>query len=212
MARQFTRASSHYIAAASAVPAAMPLTMACWFLVPDLNTEYNLMTRASTGNHRHAMRVRGDLAGDYLQLNASDGTTAEISTTTSVVANVWQHACVSIASATSRSIYLNGGGKATGTTAVAPSVTALWLGASNSAGLPTQFLGGNLAEVAVWNVALTDDEILTLSKGLAAACVRAQNLVFYAPLMRSVQDIKSGLALVDTGTAAARHPRIYHPS
>lgn len=212
MARQFTRASSHYLSTAVAVPSAMPLTMACWFMVPDVNTEYSLMTRASAGNHRHAMRVRGDLAGDYLQLNASDGSTLEISTTTSVVANVWQHACVSIASSTSRTVYLNGGGKVTGTGAITPATTSLWIGASNSSGSPTQFLNGSIAEAAVWNTALTDEDVMALARGVCPASVMPSALVLYAPLVRGLQDLTSGLVLTDTGTSASDHSRIYLPS
>jgi hypothetical protein len=68
---------------------------------------------------------------------------------------------------------------------------------------------GLIAEVGIWNVALTDDEVLALAKGFTPDQIRPQSLIAYLPLVRTNQDIK-GNAWTTAGTlTAADHPRIY---
>ena len=45
---------------------------------------------------------------------------------------------------------------------------------------------GRIAEVGIWNVALTAEEIASLAKGMTCDKVRPQSLVFYAPLVRNL--------------------------
>jgi hypothetical protein len=72
------------------------------------------------------------------------------------------------------------------------------------------YFNGDIAEVGIWNAALTADEIASLSRGMTCDKVRPQNLVFYAPLVRDLIDVKSGLILTNNnGATAADHPRIY---
>ena len=67
-----------------------------------------------------------------------------------------------------------------------------------------------MAEVGVWNVALTAAEIASLAKGMTPDKIRPQNLVFYAPLVRNLIDQKGGLALTNNnGATVANHPRVY---
>ncbi len=69
---------------------------------------------------------------------------------------------------------------------------------------------GRIADAAIWNVALTADEIASLADGMTCDKVRPQSLVFYAPLIRTLQDLKSGLTITNNNTATvADHPRVY---
>lgn len=74
----------------------------------------------------------------------------------------------------------------------------------------SQFSNGQLAEFAVWNVALTADEITSLSKGFRARLIRPQSLVFYAPMVRERVDIRGGrtLSLLAGTEVISDHPRI----
>lgn len=96
-------------------------------------------------------------------------------------------------------------------TSTPPGITAMGIGAqyyNNSNG--TSALNGLLAEVAVWSAALTDNEIVSLSKGFKATRVRPQSLVFYAPLLRNLQDLRQGRTLANNnGVGVANHPRVY---
>ena len=72
------------------------------------------------------------------------------------------------------------------------------------------FHDGKLAEVGIWNVALTAAEIASLAKGMTCDKVRPQSLVFYAPLVRNLQDVRGGLTITNNNTATvATHTRVY---
>lgn len=72
------------------------------------------------------------------------------------------------------------------------------------------FFDGRIAEVGIWNAALTAAEIASLAKGMTCDKVRPQNLVFYAPLVRDLIDQKGGLTITNNnGATVANHPRIY---
>ena len=71
-------------------------------------------------------------------------------------------------------------------------------------------MDGCLAEVGIWNAALTAAEIASLAKGMTCDKVRPQSLVFYAPLVRDLIDTKGGLTITNNNTATvATHPRVY---
>lgn len=69
---------------------------------------------------------------------------------------------------------------------------------------------GRVAEVGIWSVALDDAEIAVLAAGYAPPCVRPQSLVFYAPLIRELNNYR-GPVLSNHSTSPATvavHPRI----
>ena len=69
---------------------------------------------------------------------------------------------------------------------------------------------GRYAEVGVWHEPLTAAEIASLAKGMTCDKVRPQSLVFYAPLVRDLQDVKGGLTITNNNAATvATHPRVY---
>ena len=77
-------------------------------------------------------------------------------------------------------------------------------------GSPALYLNGDIAEVGIWNAALTAAEIASLSKGMTCDKIRPQNLVFYAPLVRDLIDAKGGLTITNNnGATVANHPRVY---
>ena len=89
-------------------------------------------------------------------------------------------------------------------------INRILIGARTSEGTIGQYHGGQLAEVGIWNVALTAAEIASLAKGMTCDKVRPQSLVFYAPLIRDLQDVRGGLTITNNNTATvANHPRVY---
>jgi hypothetical protein len=75
---------------------------------------------------------------------------------------------------------------------------------------------GVLAEAAVWTVALSADEILSLSQGAAPFMVRPASLVFYAPLTgREAASewnyVGAAVSLTNSPAIGTDHPRIYRP-
>ena len=71
-------------------------------------------------------------------------------------------------------------------------------------------MDGKIAEVGIWNAALTTAEIASLASGIICDKIRPQSLVFYAPLVRDLIDQKGGLPITNNNSATvANHPRIY---
>ena len=65
MARNFIAASNQYMSNASAVVAAMPVTMACWFRSTSTTADQRLMTISAAGSlNNHSLKADGSVAGD----------------------------------------------------------------------------------------------------------------------------------------------------
>jgi hypothetical protein len=91
-------------------------------------------------------------------------------------------------------------------------MNGLTIGAQRINNGVSTFTDGNIqiADVAIWNAALSPAEITSLSKGMSADNVRRSNLVFYAPLVRELIDIAQARALTNTNSCPViNHPRIY---
>ena len=122
----------------------------------------------------------------------------------------FKHAAVVLSDSTSI-LYANGVNSATGSQVglLSGLFDRFAIGAylrSNVSG----YFGGDIAEVGIWDAALTADEIASLSKGMTCDQIRPQSLVFYAPLVRELSDLKNGLALTNNnGTTVSNHPRVY---
>ncbi len=70
---------------------------------------------------------------------------------------------------------------------------------------------GMLAEAAIWNVILTDDEFYALQKGVSPDQIRPESLIHYVPMARSGAIDKVAAPWTVTGTAAQPHPRTNRP-
>lgn len=163
----------------------------------------------ATGANRCVMVLGGALTGDPIRIDVLGSGTVD--TTTGFSSNTWQHACGVWTSTSSRTVYLNGGSSATSSATVSqPTTDRVLIGMRTSASVNGLFMDGQIAEVGIWNAALTAAEIASLSKGMACEKVRPQSLVFYAPLVRNLQDQKGGLAITNNnGATVATHPRVY---
>lgn len=212
MARRLIASSSQYLTRAAAVVSAAPLTMACW---------YRPVAIAGGASKSLITIDDGSGATQYFLLRSVGGTGVTACycplTTGSVagaaVDGVWSHHAAVFASTTSRTAYLNGVAGSVDTSVGTPTgltttnVGRLW-GAA-------QFADGDIAEVAIWNVALTAAELQALAAGLAPILIRPGALVAYWPLLGGASpepDLFHGADLtVSGGAAAAPHPRIVRP-
>jgi hypothetical protein len=193
-----------------------PFTIACWFKSDDITinqTLYEISNSSDIGN-RFRLSARGDLAGDPIRFNMKDGITIRnADSTTGFSANTWTHACAVGRSATSRDVYINGGDKGSNTGAGTP--TGLnGVSVGGTADLAS-FMSGNIAEIAVWNIALTDAEVALLTTRISAFLMHPESLVSYCRLIGTPTeepDIILGFGLVDHGTTIADHPPIFYPS
>ena len=217
MARAFTAATPHYLSVAAVPVSSLPISMACWFNSTTTAANQTLMGLAVSGTQTDwSLRARGNVAGDPVTARsqvASSSVNAD--TSAGYTANVWHHACAVFASTTSRAAYLNGGSKGTETSSSSPSGvnrTAIGIDAFDLASAATD---GRIAEAAMWNVALTDADVLSLAAGASPLLVRPEGLVAYWPLIgRTSPEIglkSSANNLTVTGAVAGDHVRIYYP-
>ena len=194
MARSFN-GSNQYLARLSTPPVAAgyPFTMACWFKTATTATQclMGLGDAYDVHDHRHTLYTGG--AGATLKFQTVDsGTLGQAETAATVSSGVWSHACGVLGWSNWRAVYLNGGSQDIDTTSVNPVVTDYFgIAALVSRAGPTvqYYLNGQVAEAAVWDVALTPAEIAVLAAGYPPPFVRPQSLKSYYPLIRSSADV-----------------------
>lgn len=162
---------------------AAPFTMACWFQ-PDNITDAMILfdiLDTDTSSNYWRLAANGTIAGDPLRFQADSGVGISIAeSTTGFSADQWNHACGVAASATSRTVYLNGGSSATATDSRTPTgIDRVGIGAN---GIGLVAMNGKLAEASVWNVALSAAEVAALARGVHPLRIRPGNIVSYWPL------------------------------
>jgi hypothetical protein len=192
---------------------AVPITVSCWFFANNNTVNMALVVLENdSGTHRFDLQALGATTGDPIQSGtAAGGSSSFARSTTGFAANTWNHACGVFSTINSRTAYLNAGGNATNNGSQIPTgISLLKIGALNLSGTNVSFFNGSIAEVGIWNAALTVAEIASLAKGMTCDKVRPQSLVFYAPLVRELIDQKGGLAITNNnGATVANHTRVY---
>ena len=182
MSRNFASASSQYMEASSAVATTHPLTISSWY--KPTNHAANQTVGGcfdTTAQSRFSVEFR---TGQIFRANYNAGGSGQIATGTATVSDgVWAHVCAVFASTTSRSIYTNGADKQTNANSLSENnihnVTTI--GAAHPSTGVAVFANADIAEFAMWIVALTDDEVLSLAKGVSPLRIRPQSLRLYVP-------------------------------
>lgn len=123
----------------------------------------------------------------------------------------------SFSSTTNNPLWYQDGVSQTVTEAIAPSGTAgyasddgtLTIGAYDDGS--AEYADGKIAELAIWNRELTAAEAAILGIGFSPLFI-PNGLVFYAPMIRGLQDLKSGNVGTATNAVVYPHPRIIYPT
>jgi len=216
-------ADNTYLYNTSPVVTGLPVTMACWFKVPNLTTNFALMTLGGrTSNVRLTLQAAGAAPGDVVRVQSVDTTNTkrQAVSSTGFSVGVWHHATAVFASTTSRAAYIDGGNK--GTNAASSSVSsfdALDVMVERQTGTPQgTAVDVEVAEVAVWNVALSDEEVAILALGYSPLFVQPLALKNYFPMFgrrgsaEGEEDWCGNNNLTDQLTPGlADHPRIIYP-
>ena len=210
MARDFDGPSDDMATVEVAPVTAAPITMCCWFRPPTATISASLMFLGDKDvtSHYFAVRAQGATAGDPVAAFTAAGGFANASTSTGFSANVWNHAAGVFAASNDRRAYLNGGGKGTNTTNRTPSgVDRVRIGRLGDS-TPSADYTGRIAEATIWNVALTDDEVLALAGGVSCFRIRGGNIVGYWPLFGASPETDfsgNGNNLTLSGTTIVDH-------
>jgi hypothetical protein len=178
MSRTFAGGSSQYAEVDSAVVTTYPLTLAARFR-PTLASGAQAILWVGdkdVTDQWHALYFDGGL------LNASytcrQGSTATASTANSSCAiNTWHSAVAVGASATDRKCYLDALAAVSETTNLTPAgVDRTTIGRYGDS-TPGNYFTGDIALIAVWNVALTAAEAAAFNKGVSPYLIRPLALV-----------------------------------
>lgn len=212
--RSFVRASSQSLdATGSVLVSALPMTISIWFRPSNLTDLQNLVivNNSSLTDTGCYIVYRADQAGKPLGAvnRHADTSFGEADLNSGFSSGVWAHCAGVFSSASSRSVFVNGS-KATNTTSSTPPTAMQSIHVGHYA-TAVSYCDGQLAELGIWNVALTDDEITALARGLSPLRVRPSALVNYYPLIgNGTENGAKGSPLSNTGTTHAdTHPRIY---
>ena len=216
MARSFASASTEYLQIAQGLITGDALTFACWFYATQNTAAQTLMWQGDSANANGyiTMYVAGATAGDPIAFGTF-GTANEWGpavSTTGYSINTWHHACGVRAADNDHTKYLDGGSSANSTTN-----TPQWtpdrfaIGAARDS-TPGYYFDGRIAEAAIWDVALTADEVAVLAAGYSPLFVHPQNLVSYWALIRDEDQDRVGgndLTAYNTPSIANHVPVIY---
>lgn len=188
----------------------VPITISAWIKLDNITAIHPIVGFDDGTADNYLLEARGTIAGDPIaaMVHHLGGSWAIADTTTGYSASTWTHVVVVFASTTSRSSYINGSSKGTDTT----SVTVTWVGngywAIGSYGGLTSFAAGKIAEVAVWNKALTDTQVGLLAAGSSPNTIEYDNLKAWWPLLDSPNDVIGSFTLTpyNSPTYSSDHP------
>lgn len=223
MARTGWTTAANYLRYSSAILTATPLSMSAWGYTPVTGSFQRMLGIYNSASALNFFSLCVDTTNNVEAVTTDGVNSSQALTSTAISASTWFHAGGVWASATSRAAYLNGGGKGTEATSRVPSgldrtnigvrdtstIAQSW-GASGASG------AASLAEVGLWSIALSDSDMLALSKGLSPLKVHPEALVAYWPLLgnnspeNNLKSNTSTMAIQGTLTKSA-HPRLILP-
>src|SRR4029077_11088163 len=218
MARTFS-GTGQWLSKGSAVVANQPNTQAAWINLGVNNIDMNPMgVGDNTSNSGPVYQlifdgssriIRAEVAG-----SVDDNTAAS---TTLMNPGIWFHGGAVFISNTSRKIYFNGvmQGSSTVTVTAANTMNNTKIGdlVALTGSLP---FNGSVAFAAIWNIDLSDPEMLALSQGISPKLIRHQNLKAYCRMLggNSPEPDFIGGSWTLTGTPTFTdnlNPRILNP-
>lgn len=219
MSRLFAAASSQYIESTTAPTTAAPLSMAVWVNATTLGAVRSLICIGSSTQANY-FDLGHDASGNgFIETSANNGVSQEdIFGTTAQSTATWFHLAAVFTSVTSRTLYVNGTAEGgTGTVNLAPtSLDRVTVGALSAAG-HFGYGDAQLAEAAIWSVALGADEVVSLAQGFAPSLVRPASLTMWCPCWGQASpevEMASQLTMTLTAapTAGASHPPMLYPA
>ena len=201
----------------SIVTTNVPVTLSAWFN-SDITNSARIIFAIAEGSIlagttlSPSLSVRTSGTATVTATTSAGNGTNNSSSANTFAANTWNHVAGRFSGTASRIVYLNGekATENTGNRATGGTLNKILIG-RGSAGtyLPSAPFNGRLAEIAIWNVALDDDEIISLSKGIKPTQIRPQSLEYYVPLIRDINETIAATSLTSSGPLVFAHTRRY---
>ena len=184
MSRTFN-GSDQYLQAEIAFCSGYPCSYSAWIKPTNLTTVGYVVNIAdkSVTNHQLGLLVNYQTDGCIKAVGYSGSFNTAIASTNMTV-GVWNHAAATFTNSTLRAAYHNGGSKGIATTSITPTgLDRTCIGRAGDS-TPGIYLLGEIAEVGIWDIALSDADVAMLGKGFSPLSVKPINLVAYFPLLR----------------------------
>lgn len=208
MARDFNGSSDNLLVTSTPVTA-VPISISAWVYADALTADHCIVSiRDNTGFNYFSLysNSSGTIAAQTI------GTTA--TTSSSIATGKWYHVAAVFSAVNSRAVYINGGSKGTGSGSSTPTgIDRISVGAGYVS-FATKYWNGKIAEVGIWNKALSDADVLALSKRRSPDFVRPDDLPFYSKILgrnSPEPDLIGSRHLTVTGATQAAHPGIIYP-
>lgn len=193
---------------------AYPFAISVWGRMDSIGAQRNLMAfDAGSNAYDIILFVTAAGAPSLFAERTGSGTTTSVAAT--VVANQWFNITASLLSATSRTVWYNGVGKATS------AVNRLFGGSPTNVHVGSDYGGagsglahvGDIDSAAIWNSGLTDAEAYAIGQGYPLDSIRPESLKFHVrDLGRSSveRDLVGGLRPTITLTKPSPDAEITH--
>lgn len=187
------------------------LTMAGWVRRPSSGTIQTFGFN-DTGSNRFTVQVWSD-NNFYASMDTGGGGGYPVS---AISFTGWAHVAAVFrgtnANASRVRLFVNGSELSTTVFGTLPTSVAsaanIGIWRMNRAVANSTYGSGDYADLAIWSEDLTAEELAALAKGFAARHIRPSALLSYMPLIRELQDVRSGIAVTDVSTTYADHPPI----
>lgn len=212
MARRLTAASSQsFSSLTTPISSGFTLTAAMWFKPASFTANSVMFCLGDSGSSSNIAEIyqTGSTFNAFVDgtsANASNGVT---STTT------WYHGCLRMGNGGAVVDVALGGVFGSANGIPGQSFNAIYLGAQRFSGSLSGFCDGALAEVGLWNIALSNAEVASLALGFSPLMIHPQNLVAYWPLFARATDEEDWVGTYkmvnSNGSTAVDHPRIIYP-
>lgn len=194
----------------NAVIGTRPFTVAAWAKPSNTTAKGAIygMGKTTSGAVARYLAMRGTTGGD--PVSVTDDELDFVDTTSGYSSGAWQHVAATFVSATNRNVFLGGTNKGTGTTNTGPSGTTTTLGVYYIYLGGSGWFPGNLAEIAVWDIELSDAEIASLATGVYPNQIQAVHCIAYWPLLSDANDDVGSYHMTEDGSPS--YDGVDHPT
>jgi hypothetical protein len=211
--RNFASGTNQSLSITSGAPIpSLPFSISAWFW-PESNADFQAIVGIGVNNsndNRYLINIEDSATGQHATAQTRTNSTVQAISPNTYNVGQWNHVLAVWTSTSSRTVYLNGGTAGTNSTTRAPTgMNAIYIG--NNMNISTA-IGVNIAEVAIYDVALTATDAAQLSKRLGPPMVKVASILNYWPIYgrgSTEPDLFGGANLTVNSATASPHPGVF---
>lgn len=218
--RQFVETSAQFLGTTTVPVTTYPCTLSGWYKPANNISNHAVVYVGSTTDSRRFMLYRARTSdGNVMRASSipdGGGTGSDAIGSTAITdSSRWYHVAAVFASAASRKVYVDGVLEGTDTNSVTTTSLNRYAIGARGAPVPTwgAYASSKIAEVGVWNVALSDSEIAQIAKGVNPQRIQLAALKSYVPLCTDLSpdiDITGRtIGLTNSPSASLDHPPVF---